>query len=255
LAVGTGLVVAGLGWLSPIAALPVVGGLALAIPPLRRLLPRGTFRASPGLPAAVAARGLQTFAFFGAQNFLTLALVELRGQKADVAGLSLVGATLSWTAGAWLQDRVGHVWGRRVMVARGFALLLVGAATTSLLLFPSVPAFIAAVGWAIAGLGMGMAYGGLSLIVLAEAPPGKEGTATSAMQLSDVFGMAIGTGLGGAALALGEAAVHSARPGVTVAFALSIAAAALAFAAARRLPGVADDSPHGPSAATIQPAV
>ena len=250
LAVGIGLVVAGLGWQSLLAIPLVALGAAVAAAPLRRLLPEGTLRARPGLPAAVAARGLQTFAFFGAQAFIPLALQEVRGQRAAVAGLLLTAATLAWTAGAWLQERRGHVLGRAAFVRRGFQLLVLGSAVSATVVVDAVPIPIAGLGWAVAGLGMGLSYSGLSLIVLAAAPPGREGRASAAIQLSDVLGMALGTGLGGAAVAFGEGAGWSPRPGVTVAFALALGAGLLGVLAGRGLPRphpdpVAVSSPPG----------
>jgi len=236
LAAGVGLVVGGLGWPSPLAVPLVAAGIAISIPPLRRLLPAGTFRAAPGLPAAIASRGLQTFAFFGAQAYLPLALDDVRGQRAAVAGLVLTAATLAWTAGAWIQERLGHATGRAILVFRGFALVAVGSALSASVLLDAVPIPLAGAGWGLAGFGMGLSYSGLSLIVLAAAPPGREGSATSAMQLSDVLGMAVGTGLGGAAVAIGERTGASPRPGVAVAFALALTAAGLAVVASRRLP-------------------
>ncbi|MBW3556229.1 MAG: MFS transporter [Actinobacteria bacterium] len=236
LAAGAGLVIAGLGWLSPAAVPLVVAGATVAVLQLRRLLPPGTLRAAPGVPAAVAARGLQTFAFFGAEAYVTLALVEVRGQRAAIAGLALTAATLAWTAGAWLQDRRGHRWGRRVLVARGYVLVALGLVVTTSVLLEAVPVAAAVAGWAIAGLGMGLSYGGLSLIVLEQAPPGGEGASAGALQLSDVLGMALGTGLGGAAVAIGEALGAPPLPGVAVAFGLGLVAALTACGVARRLP-------------------
>ncbi|MEA3078462.1 MAG: hypothetical protein QOF60_3370 [Actinomycetota bacterium] len=236
LAAGVGLVVAGLSWLSPLAIPVVIAGIAIATRPLQKLLPRGTLKLARGLPAAAAARGLQTFAFFGAEAYIPLALNDLRNQRAAVAGLVLTGSTITWTTGAWVQERSGHAAGRRRLVGRGFVVLTAGVVLGSMVLLDAVPVAAAAAGWALAGLGMGMSYSGLSLIVLAEAPPGREGEATSALQLSDVLGMALGTGLGGAAVALGNAAGWSPRPGVAVAFALAATAGVLACAASRRLP-------------------
>ena len=51
---------------------------------------------------------------------------------------------------------------------------------------------VAALAWAVAGLGMGLGYAPLSLVVLAEAPPESQGVATAALQLSDVLGTALG---------------------------------------------------------------
>ncbi|HVF33555.1 MAG TPA: MFS transporter [Acidimicrobiales bacterium] len=236
LATGVGLVVGGLGWPSPLAVPIVVAGLAVAVPPLRTLLPAGTFRAAAGLPAAIASRGLQTFAFFGAQAYLPLALQEVRGRRAAIGGLVLTGATLAWTAGSWVQERRGHAVGRDRLVRRGFALVVVGSALSAAVLVDGFPIAAAGAGFGLAGFGMGMAYSGLSLLVLAAAPAGREGSATSAMQLSDVLGMAVGTGLGGAAVAVGDRAGADARPGVAVAFGLALLAGVLACVAARGLP-------------------
>ena len=236
LAIGVGLVVAGLSWRSWLAIPVVVAGAAIAFPALRRLLPPGTLRGAAGQPAAIAARGLQTFCFFGAEAFLPLALQDVRGQRAALSGVLLTAATLSWTAGAWWQERRGHVVGRAVFVQRGLTALVAGSAVSAFVLLDAFPIPVAGLGWAIAGLGMGMSYSGLSLIVLAAAPPGREGNASSAIQLSDVLGMALGTGLGGAAVAFGTSGGASPRGGVAVAFAMALAAGVLAVVTSTRLP-------------------
>jgi MFS family permease len=241
LALGVGLVVGGLGWRSWLAAPVVIAGTLVAFPPLRRLLPAGTLRGAPGLPAAVAARGLQTFSFFGAQAFLPLALQDVRGQRAATSGVLLTAATLTWTAGAWWQERRGHVVGRARFVQRGLTLLVVGSVVSAFVLVDAVPVPLAGAGWSIAGLGIGMSYSGLSLIVLAAAAPGREGSASAAIQLSDVLGMAVGTGLGGAAVAFGEASGASPRGGVAVAFALALVAGVCSVFTSRRLPHDADE--------------
>ncbi len=257
LAAGVGLVVAGLGALSLLTVPLVVLGIVVGWPSLRRLLPEGTMRGAAGIPSAVAARGLQTFAFFGAQAYLPLALREVRDQRAAVAGLVLTAATLSWTAGAWVQERRGHVFGRDRIVRRGFLLLAAGSAGSALVLLDAVPIPLAALGWAVAGFGMGMSYSGLSLILLGAAPPGREGEATSAIQLSDVLGMAVGTGLGGAAVAAGERSGSDPDVGIAVAFALALAAAVIACLVARRLPVNRSDAvertdaPAGPADAPL----
>ena len=257
LAAGVGLVVGGLGALSLLTVPLIVLGIAVGWPSLRRLLPEGTLRGATGIPSAVAARGLQTFAFFGAQAYLPLALREVRNQRAAVAGLVLTAATLSWTAGAWVQERRGHVFGRDRIVRRGFLLLAVGSAGSALVLLDAVPIPLAALAWAVAGFGMGMSYSGLSLILLGAAPPGREGEATSAIQLSDVLGMAVGTGLGGAAVAAGERSGSEPDVGIAVAFALALVAAIIACLVARRLPVSRSDeveqadAPAGPADAPL----
>lgn len=234
LALAAAFLVGGLNAGTPIGMLLATVGIATAIVPLRQLLPSGTFSARRGIPAAVATRGMTTLAFFTAQAFLPLTLTELRGQRAAFAGLALTLSTLTWTAGAWLQDKRGHVVGRQRLVVAGLTILLAGIATTWLLVLDGVPVFFAAITWSIAGLGMGMAYSGLSLIVLAEAAVGQEGRASSALQLAEQLSVATGTGLAGAAVA---AADRSDRlfPGLVVAFGIAVAGAVLGNVASRRI--------------------
>jgi MFS family permease len=121
-------------------------------------------------------------------------------------------------------------------VRRGLTLLVLGSAGSAFVLLDAVPVVAGGAGWAVAGLGMGLSYSGLSLIVLAAAAPGREGSASAAIQLSDVLGMALGTGLGGAAVAFGTSSGASPRGGVAVAFGLALVAGGLAVFSSTRLP-------------------
>ncbi|HEX9992419.1 MAG TPA: MFS transporter [Acidimicrobiales bacterium] len=237
-AVGVGLLTAGLAaspWWK--AAALVAGGAAVGAPAFVRLVPAGTVRAAPGLPAAVLARGLLTFAFFGADAYVPLALTETRGTSTTVAGLAVTAATLSWTAGSWVQERRVLALGARRMVRTGFAVLLAGLGGAALFLWDGVPLPLAVVVWAAAGLGIGLAYAPISVTVLREAPPGRTGEATAAMQLSDVVGISLGTGAGGAAIAVGDAAGWVPAVGVGLAFGLAAAVGVVGLLVARRLPG------------------
>ncbi len=101
MALGVGLLMSGLGAASPLLAAALIGlGAALGLPALRRLLPPGTLRAAPGLPATIAANGLLSMAFFGTDAFVPLALTAVRGQTATFAGTALTAATICWTTGA-----------------------------------------------------------------------------------------------------------------------------------------------------------
>lgn len=236
LTAGAGVLLAALAWRSPLAAAPVAAGGYVLVRTFRRLTPPGTLRAAAGLPAAVASRGLQTCAFFTANSFLPLAVTEVRGRSSVTAGLLLTSATLSWTAGAWVQDRRGHVVGRGRLVAIGISTLAVGLAGLLLVLVPAIPLVVSAIFWTACGFGMGMAYSGISLVVLATAESGREGEATSAMQLTDVLGNALGTGAAGAAVAAGVAFGWSTSTGLLVALGISLGAASVGAFTARRLP-------------------
>ncbi len=236
LAVGAGLVLAGLG----AATLPLTIGLllvggVLGWPALRRLLPAGTLRAAPGLPAAIATMGLLNLAFFGVDAFVPLALTSGRGQSATVAGMALTAATIFWTTGAWVQARLAAREGRRLVVG-GLALIMVGSAGMVGALLPALPALLALLAWSVAGLGMGLAFSTISLLVLESAPEGQEGTASAAMQLANVLGIAFGAGIGGVVMGMLGTGAPALTAGFGVQSLLMIAVAGLGIAAAMRLP-------------------
>ena len=205
LAVGAGLVLAGLtseAWWS-IALLVAIGG-ALVLPAFRALTPTGTLRAARGLPAAVLTRGVLTFAFFSADAFISLALTSVRGTTTLFAGMVLASSSLTWTVGSWVQARYIAPWGAARLERLGGLALVVGLVGLAVCLVPEVPLACWFLASCIAGFGMGTAYSPLSVVTLAEAEPGREGAATSALQMTDVLGVAIGTGVAGVAVAVGD---------------------------------------------------
>jgi MFS family permease len=210
----------------------VVAGCAVGGAALNRLLPPGTARAQRGLPAAVATMGLLNFGFFGTEAFLPLGLTSVRGQSATVTGLALTAATIAWTAGAWLQVRLSRSTARRHVVSGGLVLLAFGIGGVAIALLPSVRVALAAVSWGVAGLGMGLAFSTTSLAVLEAAPPGQEGGASASMQLAQVLGIALATGLGGAIVAAAFAGTPP-RFGIALIDVLMAATVVLALWAAR----------------------
>ena len=238
-AAGTAMFLAGLTFAAGSGAVLVGGGLLVAgaatgLPALRRLVPAGTLTARRGLPATILSRGLLTFAFFGADAYVTLSITVVRHRSPVVAGIAVTGATLAWTAGAWAQARLSQRWAGRRLVRAGLVIILIGIAGMTLMLQPGVPVAAGLAAWTVAGLGMGLAYAPISLMMLREAPPGREGWASASLNLADVLGTAIGIGAGGAALA--ATADRSVSVGVTAAFAIAAAVAVMALALTRRLP-------------------
>ena len=253
LAAGAGLLLSGLGAGAHNAPLYAVGlvaaGALLGYPALRRLLPPGTLRAAPGLPAAVATHGLLNMAFFGVDAFIPLALTEVRGQTATVAGLALTAATLTWTSGAWIQAHFAKSRSRRSTAVVGLLIIVVGIILSVAVLSPSAPALLAPIAWGVAGLGIGLAFSTISLTVLETAPAGQEGSASSAMQLANMLGVALGTGIGG--VIIGDAgaagAGAAAQAGIFVQDLLMIGVTALAVVVALRLPGRSQPPRNAPT--------
>ena len=219
----------------------IVAGVAAGLPALRRLVPAGTLTARPGLPATILSRGLLTFTFFGADAYVTLAITAVRHRSPLVAGIAVTGATLGWTAGAWVQARLSETWPGRRFVRIGLVIVLAGIAGMVLVLQPHVPVAVGLVAWTVAGLGMGLAYAPLSLMMLRHAPPGREGRASASLNLADVLGTALGIGVGGAAVAAG--AGRNLPLGITAAFAASAAVGVVALMVTRRLPAGTTSSP------------
>jgi MFS family permease len=236
-AVGTGLVLAGASVHVIYATVPLIlAGGALGIPAFVHLVPRGTLRMAPGLPAAIALRGLLMFAFFGSEAYVPLALTEVRHTSSTVAGLALTMATLCWTAGAWVQERTIGRWGPRTLGRAGFGCLVVGIAGTALSLSSTVPVAVFAAVWGVAGLGVGLMYSPITLTVLASAPRGQEGAASASLELSGVLGVALGTGIGGALVALAASLDWSERAGILSVDLATVTIALAALLASVRLP-------------------
>ena len=226
------------GWMVAAGCMMIAAGCALGLPVLRRLMPAGTLTPRYGLPATILSRGLLTFCFFGADAFVTLTITILRHRSPILASVAVTGATLAWTAGAWVQARLSDRWEGRRLIRIGLVVILTGIAGLTTVLSSAIAVTVAIVAWTVAGLGMGMAYAPTSLIMLNEAPPGREGWASASLNLADVLGSAIGIGIGGAAIG---AAVRFGWPlstGLATAFAITAAAGIVALAISGRLPGV-----------------
>jgi MFS family permease len=214
-----------------------VAGVLVGGPSLLRLLPAGTLRAARGLPATIASRGLLTFAYFGTDAYVTLTITTVRHHSTVMAGAVVTLSTLGWTAGAWIQARLNGRWEGRRLVRAGLVLILAGTIGMAWQLKAGVPVVEAFVAWSVGSLGMGLAYSPISLMMLHAAPPGREGWASSSLNLTDVLGTAVGVGAGGAAIA---AVAHTSRPvagGVLVAYGVAVLAGVVALVVSRRLPG------------------
>lgn len=213
-----------------------VAGLAIGLPVARRLLPAGTLSARYGLPATVLSRGLLTFCFFGADAFVTLAITILRHRSPVLAGVAVTGTTLSWTAGSWFQARMNSRWEGRRLIRVGLVIILVGIGGLTAMLDSGVAVAVGIAAWTVAGLGMGMSYAPTTLLMLAKAPPGREGWASASLNLSDVLGGALGIGVGGAAISAAVRFGWSLSAGLAAAFAITAASGLACLAVTRRLP-------------------
>jgi MFS family permease len=122
------------------------------------------------------------------------------------------------------------------LLVAGAALIAIGIAAEAAVPVSSVPVWVAAVAWAVAGLGMGLAYSTATLIVIETAEPGAEGAASAGMQLANTLGVAIGTGVAGGVIAFGAIGLGGIAPAIAIADMLLVVACGLTLAVIGRIP-------------------
>jgi len=204
---GAGLVIAAL--TAPEIAVMAGGaavGLVMLVPALRRLTPPGTLRGAEGVPAAVLLRGAMTFSFFASDGYVALLLQTWRGTSPVLTGIVFTVTTVAWSTATWFQAKRIDRWGVVPFVRLGFVCVAVGALLSIPALAPGVPPGILIVTWALPGIGMGVMYSAVTLVVLRRSRPSEQGSTTSSLQLADILGTALGVGVGGAIAAAGTRA-------------------------------------------------
>lgn len=234
LMVGAGLVFTSLTFVHLWAIAMLAAGVAIGLPALRHIVPRGIGRAARGVPASALSAFLLSAGFLAMDAFLTLMLTDVRGTSLGTAGIAITFATLTWAIGsAWQSGRAERVPLSRLL-RFGTVATMVGQALVASGLWAQVPLPVAYLGWAIVGFGMGVAFPTIPLAVMRLASAGREAEQLSSVLLMDMLGVATGAGLGGGAIAVASAADLPLRVGIGISFAIGLLAlAALAIVAGR----------------------
>jgi MFS family permease len=92
-----------------------------------------------------------------------------------------------------LGDRVGH----EATVRLGAVLAAIGLAWQLVTTMFWMPPPVAAAGWLVAGVGMGLIYPRISTLVLAHSRPGEQGFNSGAMSIADLAGAASSIAIAG----------------------------------------------------------
>ncbi|MFI6808574.1 MFS transporter [Streptomyces luteogriseus] len=224
--------------LRPLSLLPGAVGVALLVPAVLGLLPRGTYRAARGLPSVVLLRGVAAGSFIAAESFVPLMLVTQRGLSPTLAGFSLAAGGGTWALGSWVQSRARVEPYRERLTTVGMLLVAAAVAAAPAVLIESVPVWTLAVAWAFGCFGMGLVISSTSVLLLKLSAPEEAGTNSAALQISDGLSNVVLLSAGGAAFAaLGGGAVsHTAthasgsHPAAFTVVFLPMAAVALAGA-------------------------
>lgn len=231
---GASLFLAGVGGATAVSGVLTVVGLGIALFGLRRIVPVGTAIARRGAPAAALCAFLLSMSFAAMDSYVPLMLTEVRGMTVTAAGLTISVAALTWAAGSWWQS---HVVGRRShgwLVMVGSIVFLAGVGVAALVLH-GAPLALILLAWMLAGFGMGVAFPSIPLAVMASVQEGAEARGLAPTLLMDTLGIAVGAGLGGAAITLAADAGEPLVTGISIAFAIAAAAAVTLAALSTRI--------------------
>jgi hypothetical protein len=200
------------------------------------------------MAAAAAAAFLLSVSFLAGDAFVPLMLTAIRGRTIAEAGALLTFMTVAWAAGSWWQSRVAVRISPSRLVVIGALALLLGLVTLLLALVSgpvvlpvvhwsvSVPLAVPYVGWTITGVGMGIAFPTIPLSVMDASPAGEEASELSSTLLMDTLGVALGSGLAGASVALARSTDLSLKVGLAGGFGIGVLACLLLLLVAPGLP-------------------
>jgi MFS family permease len=161
-------------------------------------------------------------------------------------------AALTWTGGSWVQARYVERWGPRKLCSVGLGLVAVGVAGVGTLDWTATPWWVGFVAWGVSGAGMGLSYATTTLVVLSSAGAGRQGGPIAAMQVLVTLGVAVGSGVGGAALALSVALGHGRAPGLRALDALAVVAALVGLGLTVTIPRTVPTGTGGPEVAGVE---
>ncbi|WP_295101492.1 MFS transporter [uncultured Microbacterium sp.] len=174
-----------------------VVAVVVALVAVRALLPAGTLRARRGLPSVLLVRGLAAAGFFGAQVYIPYLLTDRYAVSPTIAGLSLTGGALAWSAAATLQGRLGVRLSSAVAVRVGTVLVVAGVLLALVAVMLAAPVAVIIVAWIVAGAGMGLMSPRTSALTLEMSAPENQGFNSSAMTVADSFGSALALAIAG----------------------------------------------------------
>lgn len=209
--------------------------------PLRKLLPEGTLALRRGMPAILATRGLFFAAYTSTQNFLVLALIEVKGITPSQAGLIVASAALSWCVIAYMQgrwDSADQGRGRHTRIIIGVLLLAIGI--TIVFWVPVVTVTAAVIGQIIAGIGIGLAHPISGVVAFSQTGEEGVGKTSANLQFADSFAPGVVIGIGGSILVVCQAGGMSLQSGLIVTMGFHLVLIVLSLIASTRIAPVTD---------------
>ncbi len=218
-----GLSTGGWGW---VAAL---GGLALALPSVYRLVPPAMRRGLFG-KALVVSFGLN-MSFFTIDSFIPLMMTSVRGTSLAIAGAAVTAAAISWFPGSLWQQLVAQTMSVRRQALISCSALLAAAVTVAAAIV-GVPLWVVFLGAITEGLAMGVASNMVLLMAMEPSDDHGTGMLMSTRFLVGRLGLVLGTGLAGVSVAAGSRGGAASTAGIAGAMGIGIAGAVVALVAA-----------------------
>lgn len=133
----------------------------------------------------IGTRGAVGASFTLAEVNLPLLLVLGRDLPLVAVGAVLTSGAFTWCVGAVLSARWDRLADKILRVRLGAGLVAIGVAGSILAAVPEVPLVLPIAAWGVAGLGIGMAFSTISVLVLDASVDGRYGVSASALQLND----------------------------------------------------------------------
>ena len=197
--------------LSLVGAAEAIVGAVVMVVAVRYLLPDGALTFRRGLPSSVMMRGVVAAAFFSAEVFVPLALIETRGLTTTQAGLILAMSAAFWSVGSWAQSRLPGDMDRSSAVRIGAAIVASCLITLPIAIVTSLPPWVAGISWAIGAFGMGLCIPSVSVQVMRLSPEEDQGLNSASIQIVDAVACVVAIAMLGlvhaAAVATGGATV------------------------------------------------
>ena len=228
-----GLHLAGQGLPLQLATGTVVA-IALVVLGAMRLLPRGTFRVTAGIPRLVVLRGLLGASVAVTDVYLPLYLQHERGYTPTLAGLVVAIGAIGWVTGAWIQGRSRSTAGDPTILRGSAALVICGPLGVVLFILGLVPIAVTVAGCILMGAGMGLAYPQITSAVLAISPADQQGANSSALQIAESLSTSAFLAITGTTLTLTGTLGYL----IDYSLAITISALAVLIALAVRRPAI-----------------
>lgn len=156
----------------------------------------------------MVSRGFYVACYVATESYVVLALIQVKGLSADIAGLIVAAGALSWSTAAWLQSKLDERdagKGRKKRVITGVAMMVIGVMCVMAVIgLPGggVGVALAIVSQICTGFGIGLANPTTGAIAMQHAEPSQEGEVSSQLQFVDAFGPGLSVSIGGALIAI-----------------------------------------------------